>query len=65
MILQTLWSYDMILFSQLFAQAPYVNRRPICPTFIHDDQTRLIILLVSLPILIGLHWIILRYFNAE
>jgi hypothetical protein len=51
--------------SILFAEVPYVNRRPICPTFVHDDNTRLIILLLSLPILIAIHWAILRYFNVR
>jgi hypothetical protein len=40
-------------------------RKPICPTFIHDDQTRIIVLLVALPILIAIHWGILRYFNVK
>jgi hypothetical protein len=49
----------------MIVQIISIVRKPICPTFIHDDQTRIIVLLVSLPILIGIHWGILRYFNVK
>lgn len=48
----------------MLAQTITIVRKPICPTFVHDDTTRLIIFLVAIPILIGIHWAIIRYFNA-
>ena len=38
--------------------------KPICPTFIHDEPTRIIISLLSILVLSGIYWKIWRYFNV-
>ena len=48
--------------SLLFGQTTIIVRRPICPTFVHDDTTRIIILLICIPILLLAHYFIFRYF---
>lgn len=42
-----------------------VVRKPICPTFIHDDTTRLIIISICIPIILYGYFIIFRSFNAK
>jgi hypothetical protein len=37
--------------------------RPICPTFLHDDQSRILFILIGLLLLSSLFWKILRYLN--
>lgn len=54
-----------MLLNVILAQAPNVVRKPICPTFVHDDTTRLIILSVSIPILLYMYVLIFRYFCAK
>jgi hypothetical protein len=41
-----------------------VVRHPICPTFIHDDITRIFISLIGLLLLSAILYRILRYYNG-
>lgn len=49
----------MILLSQ---HALKVNK-PICPTLIHDDATRLLVIWILLPITIYILYRILKYYD--
>jgi hypothetical protein len=48
---------------KMIAQTVSVVKRPICPTFIHDDPTRIFIILIGLLILSAITAKILRYYN--
>jgi len=41
-----------------------VVRRPICPTFIHDDGTKIIVCAVGLFICIYIFYKIVRYYST-
>jgi hypothetical protein len=43
--------------------AQTINRRPVCPTLIHDPTTRLIVTSVLLLISIGILYRVWGYFN--
>jgi hypothetical protein len=47
----------------MIAQIISTVRRPICPTFIHDDPTRIFIILIGLLLLSAIAGKIMRYFN--
>jgi hypothetical protein len=40
-------------------------RHPVCPTFIHDDPTRIFIFLIGLILLLAITGKIMRYFNES
>lgn len=48
----------------LLAQYNYKVNKPIIPTVIHDDLTRLLISLTALPILLFIVYKILRYYDG-
>lgn len=48
----------------MIAQVINSIRRPICPTFIHDDQTKIIISLIGICLLSYILYRILNYFNS-
>jgi len=48
----------------LFLQTVTIVKRPICPTFVHDDTTRMVICVVGTLLCIYLHYRILKYFNT-
>jgi len=47
----------------MIAQIISIVRKPICPTFIHDDPTRIFIILIGLLLLSAIMAKILRHFN--
>ena len=47
----------------MIAQILNVTRRPICPTFIHDDPTRIFVTLILLLVLSAILGKVLRYYN--
>jgi hypothetical protein len=49
---------------KMIAQIISIVRRPICPTFIHDDPTRIFICLIGLLILSAILYRILKYYNG-
>lgn len=49
----------------LFLQTVTLVKRPICPTFVHDDTTRLVICVVGVILCSYLHYRILRYLNSN
>ena len=51
-------------FDQIFAQTPTIVNRPICPTFVHDDTTRLVIILTILPLSLLALYRIMRYYDG-
>lgn len=48
----------------LFLQTSVV-RRPICPTFVHDDTTRVVICVVGIVLCLWANYRILKYFNGN
>lgn len=48
----------------LFFQTSIV-RRPICPTFVHDETTRVVICVVGIILCLLAHYRIIRYFNGN
>lgn len=48
----------------LLGQVVTITKKPICPTHIHDDPTRIVIFAVGIVMcLVGLYYI-MRYFNG-
>jgi hypothetical protein len=47
------------------AQIQSIVRKPICPTYIHDDTTRLLIFIISAIICIYLYYKIFIYLNND
>ena len=47
----------------MIAQIISTVRRPICPTFIHDDPTRIFVILILLLVLSAIVGKIMRYYN--
>jgi len=58
-------SQDMTLniINNLLAQSTNINRKPICPQLIHDEPTRLLVILILLPLSLLITYRILRSFN--
>lgn len=47
----------------LFLQTSIV-RRPLCPTFVHDETTRVVICVVGIVLCLYANYKILKYFNS-
>lgn len=47
----------------MIAQSLSIVKKPICPTFVHDDLTRLIIIGVLLPVVLFILWKIIVYYE--
>jgi len=47
----------------MIAQTVSIVKRPICPTFIHDDPTRIFICLIGLLVLSAVFYRILKVLN--
>jgi hypothetical protein len=55
---------ELIPITYLFGQTLTIVKRPLCPTFIHDDTTRLIVSVIGIVICSGILWKVLRKFNG-
>ena len=60
-ILSLTYPKEMIMIVQIVS----IISRPICPTFIHDDPTRIFITLILLLVLSAIAGKIMRYFNES
>lgn len=60
-ILSLTYPREMIM----IAQTVSIVKRPICPTFIHDDPTRIFISLILLLALSAILFKIMRYYNGS
>lgn len=45
--------------------AQYVVRKPICPTFIHDESTRIIVSVIGIVICSYILYRIMKYFSDQ
>lgn len=49
--------------NNLFGQGHSLVNKPLCPTLIHDDNTRLIVIVISLVITLFAIYKIMRYYG--
>jgi len=47
----------------MLAQALPVNKHPICPTLVHDETTRLVIMIALLSLSCLTLWKVMKHFN--
>lgn len=47
-----------------FLQVPTIVRKPLCPTLIHDEPTRILVCLVGIVFCSVVLWRVMRYFNS-
>ena len=56
-------SYHIYQRKIMMTQIIFMASRPVCPTFIHDDITRIFISIIGLLILSSIFYKILKYYN--
>lgn len=49
----------------VFAQSHTVVNRPLCPTLIHDDTTRLVVVVVLMALSLYALYRVGKYFNGN
>jgi len=50
---------------KMIAQIISIVRKPICPTFIHDDPTRIFLCLILLLLLSSIFYRIVKYYGGK
>ena len=62
LVYSVLWEQSVKMI--LLAQTVTIVKKPLCPTFIHDDISRLFICAVGILLCVGVLYFIMRYFNG-